>query len=64
MATYLRRLVLRSLGEDGVQQGDPLNQHLCATNFDTVAHVVRMLDKKKNARTQELLSGHSKDKGQ
>lgn len=49
MATYLRRLVLRSLGEDGVQQGDPLNQHLCATNFDTVAHVVRMLDKKKNA---------------
>jgi hypothetical protein len=58
---YLGHLVLGRLVEDGVQQRDPLNQHLRAADFNAVTDVIRVLHKKENAGTEELLGGDGKD---
>jgi hypothetical protein len=51
-------------GEDGVQQGDALDNQLDVVNVDTVADIIGMLDEKEDAGTKELLAGDGEDEGQ
>jgi hypothetical protein len=59
-------VVIHSL-KDGVQQRDLLNnQVLCrgASDINTIANVVGVLDKEEDARSKEFLSRDGKDEGQ
>ena len=64
---HLDDLVLVDAGEDGVQEGDPLDNELLllgAHDVDAVADVVGVLDEQEDARAEEFLRRDGKDEGQ
>ena len=62
---YLYGLHLLNAGEDGVEEGDAINNEmafLSVVNVDAIANIVRMLDKEEDARAKVLLGRASKYK--
>lgn len=47
--------------EDRVEEGDLVDNHLGTTDVNAVTNIVRVLDEKENAGTQELLSRDSEN---
>lgn len=61
LTTYLNRLHSIEAVENRVEEGDLVDNHLGTTDVNAVTNIIRVLDEKENAGTQELLSRDSEN---